>query len=79
MTEEQIPAAAPKRVKITGCSYEQGWYRHLIGHEFDVDNAGGIYDYVLWEDYCAGHNRSWRHISKQDCIIVPNNEQTTLK
>lgn len=63
-------APAPKRVRITGCSYEQGWYKNLIGQEFDVDNAGGNYDYILWEDYCRGHNGTWRHISKADCVIV---------
>ena len=60
---------APCRVRITQCSYEQGWYRNLIGEEFDVDNAGGVKDYVLWEDY-AGQRTMWRHIAKQDCVLV---------
>jgi len=66
---------APKRVKITGCTFEQGWYRNRIGEEFDVDNAGGVKDYVVWEDYIGSCN-TWRHIQKQDCVEVktPTNE-----
>ena len=60
---------APCRVRITKCSFEQGWYRNLIGEEFDVDNAGGVKDYVLWEDY-AGKRTTWRHIAKSDCEVV---------
>lgn len=60
---------APCRVKITKCSFEHGWYRNLVGEEFDVDNAGGNYDYVLWEDY-AGKRTMWRHIAKSDCEVV---------
>jgi len=60
---------APCRVRITKCSFEQGWYKNLIGEEFDVDKAGGIKDYVLWEDY-ARQQTSWRHIAKQDCVVI---------
>lgn len=71
MNKEINPA--PCRVKITGCSYPQGWYKDLIGEEFDVDNAGGVKDYVLWEDYST-NALVWRHISKQDCIKVQSNQ-----
>ena len=66
MTTEDILPPAPCRVRITGCSKETYWYRHCIGEEFDVDNAGGVKDYILWEDY-AGGATMWRHISKSDC------------
>jgi hypothetical protein len=70
-----IHPSAPCRVKIIRCSFEQGWYRNLIGEEFDTDNAGGNYDYVVWDDYCGGHNGSWRHIAQTDCIRVPLTKQ----
>jgi hypothetical protein len=60
---------APCRVKIIKCSFECGWYKNHIGEEFDVDNAGGIKDYVLWEDY-AGNTTVWHHIKKEDCEVV---------
>jgi hypothetical protein len=61
---------APCKVRITGCSFEQGWYRNLIGEEFETDNAGGIYDFIVWEDYSKGHESTWRHISKKDCVVI---------
>lgn len=71
-TDQQQPA--PKRVKIIACSFEQGWYKNAIGQEFYVDNAGGNYDYVVWEDYIKdGNGRyrgSWRHIAQKDCVVI---------
>ena len=60
---------APKRVRITGCSFEQGWYRNRIGEEYNVDNAGSVKDYVVWQDY-IGKATTWRHIAKSDCVVV---------
>lgn len=60
---------APRRVRITKCSFPQGWYAGDIGKEFDVDNASPPKDYVLWEDFT--HRRLvWRYIAQEDCIIV---------
>lgn len=61
---------APRRVRIIKCSFEQGWYKNLIGQEFDVDNASGCYDYIVWSDY-INKSIQQRHIQKDDCIIVP--------
>jgi len=61
--------AAPKRVRITGCSYEQGWYKNAIGQEFDVDNASPPKDFVVWQDY-INNTRTWRHIAQSDCEVI---------
>lgn len=66
MADKEIQKA-PCRVKITKCSYAQGWYKNLIGEEFDTDLASPPKDYIVWEDFIAGHNSSWRHISQEDC------------
>ena len=66
MNNTKVSAPAPCRVKIIKCTYEQGWYKNSIGEEFDVDNAGGNKDYVLWEDYTGGAT-AWRHIKQEDC------------
>jgi hypothetical protein len=68
--EEAKKVKAPCRVKITKCSFELGWYRNRIGEEFDVDNAGGDYDYIVWEDYVDQKAITWRHILKKDCILL---------
>lgn len=77
-TKNSVLSTAPVRVKITKCSFEQGWYKNLVGEEFDVDNAGGNYDYVLWEDY-AGKRTVWRHIAKSDCEVVACHENFKTK
>lgn len=61
---------APCKVRITGCSFEQGWYKNQIGQEYETDNAGGNYDFVVWEDYIGGRHNSWRHIAQKDCVVI---------
>lgn len=62
---------APCRVKITKCSFAGGWYKDLIGEEFDVDLAFPPKDYILWEDYTNPNKKAvWRHIAQQDCYRV---------
>ena len=70
--ERQHPTA-PCKVRITGCTIKTWWYNNSIGEEFETDNAGGRFDFVLWEDYCAGKDRSWRHIAQQDCVVIERN------
>lgn len=60
---------APCRVKIIKCSYEAGWYKDLIGEEFDVDNASPPKDFVVWQDMVQ-RKYSWRHIKQEDCIKI---------
>lgn len=61
---------APCKVRITGCSSRTWWYNDLVGEEFETDNAGGHFDFVLWEDYCKGKFVTWRHIAQKDCIVI---------
>ena len=69
MKENNILPLAPCRVKIIKCSGEQFWYKNLIGEEYGVDNASGVRDFVLWEDY-VNKRTMWRHIAQQDCEVV---------
>lgn len=55
-------------VEITSCSVPTAWYAKLIGHKFEVYNF--VKDYVLCEDYDAGDQAWWRHISKDECKVV---------
>ena len=66
----KVKDPAPCRVKVIKCSYEQGWYRDSVGEEFDVDNAKGKHDYVIWEDFSTDASM-WRHIKQEDCERVP--------
>lgn len=64
-----VSGPAPCKVRITGCSYPQGWYAHAVGEEFEVDLASPPKDYVVWEDMATARD-SWRHIAQKDCVRI---------
>lgn len=76
---DKVTAKAPCRVKIIKCSYPKGWYRNLIGEEFETHLAPDGKDYVLWEDYINNHT-TWRHIGHDDCIRLNSapNDKTSV-
>ncbi len=56
---------APFKVKII---HGRGWYERWKGHTLRVVNRGG--SFVLYADFRLGYNALWRHVEKEDVIIV---------
>ena len=55
-------------VEITSCDMPTAWYASLVGHRFECYEWGK--DYVLKQDYDAGDQHWWRHITKDNCVVV---------
>lgn len=55
-------------VKIEKCSHPSAWYRKSVGAYFTVYDDR--HDFILKADYDSGYRAAWRHIDKQDCLIL---------
>lgn len=55
-------------IKIEKCSDKSAWYSKSIGSYFTVYN--GRQDFIVKADYDAGYRAAWRHIDKEDCVIL---------
>jgi hypothetical protein len=53
------------------------WYANLAGERFEVYDLWRD-SFVLVEDYDRGHNATWRHIAKQDCVSIMKGIQGTI-
>lgn len=60
-------------VEIISCDVPTAWYASLVGMRFECYEWGK--DYVLKQDYDAGDQHWWRHITKGDCVVVNTAEQ----
>lgn len=63
------------KVKITN-DPSGSWYENQLGREFWVYKWGT--SYVLTADYDHGYENMWRHIEKDDCIIMDESPSPSL-
>jgi hypothetical protein len=55
-------------VKIEKCTHSKAWYKNSIGSYFTVYDDRK--DFIVKADYDSGYRSAWRHIDKQDCLIL---------
>lgn len=55
-------------VRIMHCDYSHWWYYDFVGLTIDV--VFGLDDYIVFDDYLLGHNKGWRHIEHDDCMVI---------
>lgn len=57
------------KIKIIKAGKPTYWYADSVGATLEVVDRHKE-DYTLAEDYLLGEDAVWRHIAKDDCVIL---------